>query len=208
MYRLYRQWLFMVIFLYDLHTCVWKQHSWSVYEMSYIHNRAVMNPSVKELQCVCLLTFSMLDRCQGTAFCSIFLFSPGNSLWVFIQIYIAYFLGKITKTSSFCHLLYLLRVLNQMVVIFSHFVAVCHILYCFILYCSNYTINGTVHLFCSVQQNAADISFGCFLKKPTYYHYCYPPVFLWYPLDMFQRNRTLSLPLVCTGLRKEDLRRN
>ena len=56
------------------------------------------NPVVNALQCVCLLTFSMLGRHVSTQHVVIFSYSPRNSLWLFMQIYIAYFLGKNKKT--------------------------------------------------------------------------------------------------------------
>ena len=122
MCRLYRKWPFMVIFLYDLHVFAWIQHSGSICELSYIHNHAVMHTIMKAFHCVCLLTFSMQGRhYQHASFCNIFLFSPENSLWLFIQINIPYFLEKIRNT-ILLSVVFVQRVLKIMlVVIFALF---------------------------------------------------------------------------------------
>ena len=147
------------------------EHSWSICEMSCIHNRAVTNPIVKALQCICLLTFSMLGRHVSTQHFIIFSYFPLEIVFGFLANVHSIFCRKNKKNIIILSsAIFAQRVLNLMLISYfvSYFVAVSHILYSFMLYCSKYIIIRTVHFsFCSVQQKAADLSFGFLLKKPT-----------------------------------------
>ena len=50
------------------------------------------NPIIKAFQCDCLLTVSVLGRHFSTQ--HFVIFSPENNVWLFMQMNIAYFLGK------------------------------------------------------------------------------------------------------------------